>query len=186
MILGDSVVRAIIDLIGDDAKREGLLDTPQRVMKTWQKLFSGYGQNASEVLKTFTEGACDEMVILKAIEFYSTCEHHFLPFFGQVSIGYIPDGRIVGISKLARVVEIFSRRLQVQERMTSQIADAVDAELRPKGVMVIARAQHLCMMARGVEKQNSVMVTSAIRGSFRQSEAARNEFLSLLHEGGTG
>jgi len=173
-------VTRILSAIGDDPQREGLLDTPVRVIKSWEKLFGGYKESAEDVLRTvFVEGACDEMVLLKSIEFYSTCEHHMLPFFGKCSIGYVPSGRVVGISKLARLVEVFARRLQIQERLTGQIADALCDHVQPKGVMVVMEAQHFCMTARGVEKQDSIMVTSAIRGIFKLPEV-RAEFMSLI------
>lgn len=173
-------ITRIISAIGDDPDREGLMHTPERVIKSWSKIFGGYKENAKDVLRTvFVEGACDEMVLLKSIEFYSTCEHHMLPFFGKCSIGYVPSGRVVGISKLARLVEVFARRLQIQERLTGQVADALVEHLEPKGVMVVMEAQHFCMTARGVEKQDSIMVTSAIRGIFKLPEV-RQEFMSLI------
>lgn len=179
-----NLIREIIKLIGDDPKREGLIDTPRRVEEASKKLFSGYGQDPKMILKTnFADGACKEMVILKNIEFYSTCEHHLLPFFGIVHIGYIPDLAVVGISKLARLVECFSRRLQIQERMTAQIADAILDHVKALGVMVTVKAKHFCMTARGVEKQKSIMITSAIRGIFHEDDKVRNEFLQLT--GGT-
>lgn len=175
----ESSIREILSYIGDDPNREGLKDTPRRIIKSWDKLFGGYKKSLQDVAQVFKDGACDEMVILKDIEFYSTCEHHFLPFFGRIHIAYIPDGRVIGVSKLARLVEIFSRRLQIQERLVSQIADSIQQGLNPLGVMVVCEAQHFCMTCRGVEKQNSVMVTSAIRGVFEQSEV-RNEALRLF------
>ena len=175
----ENKIKDILFFIGDNPDREGLIETPKRIIKSWDKLFGGYGQNPGKILKTFKEGSCDEMVILKDIEFYSTCEHHFIPFSGKVSIGYVPNGKVVGISKLARLVEIYSRRLQIQEKMTTQIAEALEEYLSPQGVIVIVKAQHLCMLARGVEKQNSVMITSAIRGVFKKNEA-RQEFLKLI------
>lgn len=175
----DSLVR-VLQYIGEDPKREGLVDTPKRIVKSWGKLFSGYDQKPEDILKTtFVDGACNEMVILKDIEFYSTCEHHMLPFLGKVSIGYIPDKKVVGISKLARLVEVFARRMQIQERLSSEIADSIMDVLDAKGVMVVIEAKHLCMTSRGVEKQNSVMITSAIRGVFEQRET-RDEFLTLI------
>lgn len=170
----------ILLFIGEDPKREGLRETPKRMIKSWGKLFGGYSQDPKEIMKTFTEGACDEMVILKDIEFYSTCEHHFLPFFGKISIGYIPKKRIIGISKLARTVEIFSRRLQIQERMTDQIADCIKKYLDPKGVIVICEARHLCMISRGIEKQKSIMITSSLRGVFKKDPTAKDEFVRLI------
>jgi len=148
----DCVTR-MLELIGEDPNREGLLETPARVVKSWGELYGGYNQKPEAILKTFSEGTCDEMVVLKQIEFYSMCEHHMLPFFGKISVGYIPDKAVVGISKLARLVEVFSRRLQIQERLTGQIADALIEHLKPKGVMVVCEAKHLCMVARGVGKQ---------------------------------
>lgn len=173
-------ITRILSAIGDDPMREGLLQTPQRVIRSWAKLYGGYAQNPADVLKTvFVEGACDEMVILRDIEFYSTCEHHMLPFFGRASIGYIPAGRVVGVSKLARLLEVYARRLQIQERLTAQVADALVTHLEPKGVMVVLEAQHFCMTSRGVEKQDSLMVTSAIRGVFALPEV-RAEFMRLI------
>ncbi|MBX7490060.1 GTP cyclohydrolase I FolE [Helicobacter turcicus] len=177
----EELIRSIFDHIGEDRNREGLLDTPKRVVKSWEHLYSGYKSNPKEILGTvFTEGACDEMVVLRDIEFYSVCEHHMLPFFGRISIGYIPDSKVVGISKLARLVEVYSRRLQIQEKMTAQIADTLMEVLQPKGVMVVAEAKHMCMVMRGVEKQNSQMLTSAIRGLFKSDHRTREEFMGLI------
>lgn len=173
-------ITRILSAIGDDPTREGLTDTPARVIKSWEKLYGGYKEDPADVLKTvFVEGSCDEMVLLKDIEFYSTCEHHMLPFFGRCHIGYLPAGRVVGVSKLARLLEVYARRLQIQERLTTQIAEAIVSHLTPKGVMVIMEAQHFCMTARGVEKQDSIMVTSAMRGVFSMPEV-RAEFMSLV------
>lgn len=173
------VVRLQIEAIGEDPGREGLLETPARVARSWDELFSGYRSDPASVFKSFEAGACREMVVLRDVEFFSTCEHHLLPFYGTVSIGYVPRGRVVGVSKLARLVEIFARRLQIQERLTAQIADALQQHLRPDGVMVVCRAKHLCMMARGIRKREPEMVTSAIRGAFKRA-ATRSEFMSLL------
>ena len=149
-------VKAIIKLIGDNPEREGLVDTPSRVERAYRKLFGGYGQSAQDVLQTsFTDGSCKEMVILKDIEFYSTCEHHMLPFFGRVHIGYVPNNKVVGISKLARLVEVFARRLQIQERLTTQLVDSIMDVLGARGAIAIVEAQHFCMTARGVEKQGA-------------------------------
>ena len=175
----ENKIKDIITFIGDNPDREGLKETPKRIIKSWNKLFGGYNKKPENILKTFKEGACNEMIVLKNIEFYSTCEHHFLPFIGKISIGYIPNKRVVGISKLARLVEIYSRRLQIQERMTTSIANTIMKYLKPKGVMIICEAQHLCMTMRGVEKQNSIMITSAIRGVFEKNEV-RQEFLRLI------
>lgn len=172
-------IRELLTYIGEDPNREGLLATPKRIIKSWKTLFGGYDQNIKDILTTFEEGTCKEMVILKDIEFYSTCEHHFLPFSGVCHIAYIPNKKIVGVSKLARILEMFARRLQIQERLTTQIAECIMKELNAKGAMVICEAQHLCMTARGIQKQQSKMITSAIRGVFEQSEV-RNEFLSLI------
>lgn len=169
----------IIKYIGDNPEREGLIETPDRIIKSWNTLFSGYKAKSEDIFKVFTEDACEEMVILKNIEFYSTCEHHFLPFFGKISIGYLPNKKVIGISKLARLVEIYARRMQIQEKLVNQIADDLIKYLAPHGCMVIAEAQHLCMTARGVQKQGSVMVTSAIRGNFKKMEI-RSEFLTLI------
>lgn len=174
-------IESFFDYIGDDKSREGLLKTPERVVKSWEKLFGGYHEKPEEILSAvFEQGACDEMVVLKNIEFYSMCEHHLLPFFGTVHIGYIPNKRVVGISKLARLVETFARRLQIQEQMTAQIADTLMDFLAPKGVMVVAEAQHMCMLMRGVQKQNSTMITSALRGRFKSDAKTREEFMGHI------
>lgn len=172
-------LRELLAYIGEDPSREGLQETPLRILRSWDKLFGGYKLKPSDVLKTFTEGSCDEMVVLKDIEFYSTCEHHLQPFFGTISIGYLPKGRVLGISKLARLVEVFARRLQIQEKLVSQIADSLMDTLQPHGVMVVCKAKHMCISSRGIEKHNAVMVTSAIRGAFKKMEV-RNEFLDML------
>jgi len=177
----ESKIRDLIKYIGDNPDREGLKETPKRVAKSYKELFSGYQQDPAEIMKTFKDGSCNEMVILKDIEFYSMCEHHMLPFFGKVSIAYIPNGKVLGVSKLARLVEIYARRLQIQEKFVSQIADALVEHLNPKGVLVIAEAKHLCMLMRGIKKHNSKMVTSAIRGVFEQHEP-RQEALNLFRD----
>ena len=173
---------SIIEAIGEDSDREGLLGTPRRVAQMYAELFSGLGQDASKELMVGFEERHQEMVVLKDIPFYSMCEHHLLPFYGVAHIGYIPneEGRIVGISKLARVVEVIARRPQVQERMTTEIADAIDVGLKPDGVAVVIRAEHLCMVMRGIKKPGSNVITSAIRGSFRRRAASRAEFFSLI------
>ena len=175
-----NMLKQILDYIGDDSDREGLLETPERIRKSWNTLFIGYEQNPQDVFKIFTEGSCDEMVILKDIEFYSTCEHHFLPFFGKIHIGYIPNNKVIGISKLARLVEVYSRRLQIQERLVGQIADDLMKYLECKGCIVIAEAQHMCMTARGVQKQNSKMLTNAVTGMFKDDPKVKDEFLSMI------
>ena len=177
-----TAVDSIIKAIGEDPKREGLKDTPRRVAEMYAELFMGLEKDPREELKVGYELGHREMVILRDIPFYSMCEHHFLPFYGVAHIGYIPseDGRVVGISKLARVVEIVAKRPQIQERMTTEIADAIDDELKPDGVAVVIQAEHLCMIMRGIEKPGSNVITSALRGSFRRRAASRAEFLSLI------
>ncbi len=174
-------IAELLRLIGEDPKREGLARTPQRVAKAYEFLTSGYHQDLKKVLNeaVFTE-KYDEMVIVKDIDFFSLCEHHMLPFYGKAHVAYIPTGKILGLSKIPRIVEIFSRRLQVQERLTQQIAETIFNVLEPDGVAVVIEAKHLCMMMRGVEKQNSVATTSAMLGSFREDERTRNEFLKLI------
>ena len=178
----EQTVRRQLELIGEDPAREGLLRTPRRVARSMAWITRGYHQDAwSAVGEGVFEEAHDHMVMVRDIELYSLCEHHLLPFFGKAHIAYIPSGRIVGLSKLPRLVEIFSRRLQVQERLTGQIADAIEEVLKPRGVGVVIEAQHLCMMMRGVEKQNSKTITSALLGSFRDDAKTRDEFLRLAH-----
>jgi GTP cyclohydrolase I len=177
-------LRTMIREIGEDPDREGLIDTPERIARMYAELFEGLHMDPVEVLSVGFEEGHDEMVILKDIPFYSMCEHHFLPFHGVAHVGYLPDGRIVGLSKLARAVEIFARRPQVQERLSSQIAECVEAVLGAKGVGVVVQAEHLCMTARGVRKPGSKMVTSAMRGKFRDEENTRQEFLQLIQQAG--
>lgn len=175
-----NLIGEMLTLIGEDKTREGLRDTPLRVVKSFEKIFSGYAKKPEDVLTVFDGENYDEMIVVKAIEFYSTCEHHMLSFFGKAYVGYIPDGKIIGLSKLPRLVEIYSRRLQNQERLTSQIASALQDILHPKGVGVVLEAQHLCMMARGVEKQNSQVITSSLLGLFKKNDNTRAEFLRLI------
>jgi len=173
-------VKVILTEIGEDTEREGLIRTPERVAKAYKFLTKGYKQNVDDVINgAIFEEKYDEMVIVKDIDFYSMCEHHMLPFFGKIHVAYIPNGKIVGLSKIPRLVEMFDRRLQVQERLTQQIADVLQEKLQPKGVAVVAEGYHMCMMMRGIEKQNSITTTSAVHGAFR-AEKTRLEFLSLI------
>jgi GTP cyclohydrolase I len=176
-----SRVRETISLLGEDPEREGLVKTPDRVAAAMDFIFQGYRQNPDDIVgdALFSE-ECNHMVIVRDIEVYSMCEHHMLPFYGRCHIGYIPRGRVYGVSKLARLVDCFARRLQIQERLTQQIAQYIKDKIDAEGVGVVMECHHLCMMMRGVQKQNSQMVTSAVLGSFRRSEATRNEFLALL------
>ena len=173
-------VRRIIEAIGEDPSREGLLDTPRRIAEMYEELFTGLHQDPREVLSTSFQESHREMVILKNIPFYSLCEHHFLPFHGQAHVGYVPKGRIVGASKIARVVDILARRPQLQERLTGQVADAITEGLSPDGVAVVIEAEHLCMTMRGVQKPGTTLITSAIRGAFRRRAVTRSEFLTLV------
>ena len=174
-------VKAIIAELGEDPEREGLRKTPERVAKSLSFLTRGYRQDLKKVVNGayFTSGT-NHMVVLRDIELYSMCEHHMLPFYGKCAIGYISKGKVLGVSKLARIVDMFARRLQIQERMTEEIANAVMAESGAEGVGVVIRAKHLCMMMRGVEKQNSEMTTSAVLGSFREDSKVREEFMALI------
>lgn len=173
-------IRAILKRLGEDVNREGLKETPARVSRAYDYLFSGYCMSPEKILsKTFTQ-EYNEMVILRDIELYSTCEHHMLPFFGRCHIAYIPNGKVIGISKLARLMECFARRLQIQERLCNQIVDSIQEHLRPKGSACVIEAQHFCMTSRGIQKQNSVMTTSALRGVFEKEFNARQEFLKLI------
>jgi GTP cyclohydrolase IA len=176
--------REILLRIGEDPARDGLLDTPERVEKSMAFLTRGYTMDANAVLHgALFDVDYDEMVIVKDVEFYSLCEHHMLPFFGKAHVAYVPNGKVIGLSKVPRLVDVFARRLQVQERLTTEIADAISEAIAPQGVAVILEAQHLCMMMRGVEKQESVTVTSAMRGVFKTQLQTRNEFLSLVRRG---
>jgi GTP cyclohydrolase I len=174
-------LREIIRLVGEDPSREGLRKTPERYEKALKFLTSGYHQNVDHVLNGATFSVCyDEMVVVKDIEFFSMCEHHILPFYGKAHVAYLPDKKVVGLSKVARLVNMFARRLQIQERMTSQIAKAIEEKIAPQGVGVIIEARHLCMQMRGVEKQHGRAVTSAMLGAFRHNKQTRDEFLSLV------
>jgi GTP cyclohydrolase I len=180
----EKAVKDILTSIGEDPNREGLLDTPDRVTRMYKELFAGYSQDPKSILaRTFSAEGHQEMVIVRDIQFYSHCEHHMVPFFGKVHIGYIPNGSVVGLSKLARLVECFARRLQIQERMTTQIAEAIQQYLSPLGVMVVVEAEHMCMKMRGVKNPCADTVTSAVRGIFRDpTETARTEFLTLIRK----
>lgn len=188
-ITPEQAITKIIETIGDDPKREGLLDTPKRVVKSWKELFGGYKLDPKEILGvTFEDGMdkVDQLVLCSHIEFYSTCEHHMLPIIGYAHVGYIPSKKVVGLSKLARLVDLYARRLQIQEKMTLQIATALKESLDPVGVGVVVTAKHFCMCARGVGKQSSWMTTSEMTGALREKPEARAEFLRLCEEGRGG
>ena len=175
------LIRQLLISFGEDPGREGLLRTPERVERSFEFLTRGYHASLEDILNDAVfEEECDEMVVVKDIELYSMCEHHMLPFIGKAHVAYVPDGRIVGLSKIPRIVEMFSRRLQVQERLTMQVANALEEAIRPKGVGVVVEASHLCMMMRGVEKQNSKAVTSCMLGRFRSDQRTRAEFLNFI------
>ena len=174
-------IRSILLKLGEDPTRDGLVNTPMRVNQSLRFLTSGYRMNADELLnKALFDVAYDEMVIVRDIELFSLCEHHLLPFFGKCHVGYIPNGRVIGLSKIPRLVDMYARRLQVQERLTTQIAETINQKIHPRGVAVVIEAQHLCMIMRGVEKQNSVAVTSSMLGVFKENQNTRNEFLNLV------
>jgi GTP cyclohydrolase I len=178
-------VRSILLQIGEDPSRSGLLRTPQRVDSALRYLTSGYQTDADQLLnKALFDVAYDEMVIVRNIEVFSLCEHHLLPFFGKCHVAYIPNGKIIGLSKIPRLVDMYARRLQVQERLTTQIAETINSKIHPRGVAVVVEAQHLCMIMRGVEKQNSIAVTSSMLGAFKDNQNTRNEFLNLIHPRG--
>ncbi len=179
----EDLVREIIVRVGEDPRREGLEETPARVAKAYAQITRGYQEDPEALLKKalFTVNY-DEMVIVKDIEMFSLCEHHMLPFFGRVHVAYIPNGKVIGLSKIPRLVEIFARRLQIQERLTMQIAQTIQKTIEPQGVGVVIEARHLCMMMRGVEKQHSAAVTSSMLGCFREEQETRSEFLALIRE----
>jgi len=180
----DKISRLIKELLAEvdpNPTREGLSETPARVARAFETLFGGHKQDPRDQITVFENEGYDEMIICKDIDFYSTCEHHMLPFFGKAHIGYIPDDKIIGLSKMPRFVDIFARRLQNQERLTTQIIDSIQELLQPKGLGVIIEAQHLCMLARGVQKQNASMTTSAFRGLFKNRDKTRSEFLTLVN-----
>ncbi len=176
-------IQSILELLGEDPNREGLLKTPERVAASLAYLTKGYKEDPVEVLNNAVfEADTSEMVVVRDIDFFSLCEHHMLPFFGKCHIAYIPHKSIIGLSKLARMVEIYARRLQVQERLTQQVAETIQRVVKPLGVAVVMEGKHLCMQMRGVEKQNSVALTSAMLGAFREKQSTRSEFLSLIHK----
>ena len=180
----ETAIRELLAYIGEDPDREGLRDTPTRVIKAYDHLFSGYKQNPEELMRSFSSDGYNQMVILRDIEMYSMCEHHMLPFFGKAHVAYIPDGKVLGISKLARIVDLYARRLQMQERLCEQITNCLMTHLKPVGAACVIEAEHLCMRMRGVEKQNSVMVTSSLKGVFLEPTdkglAAREELMRLI------
>lgn len=171
----EELITDVLTILGEDPNREGLLKTPERVVRSWQELYKGYSQNPKDILTTFSSEGADQMVILQNIELYSMCEHHMLPFYGKAHVAYIPNGRVIGISKLARLVDIYARRLQIQERIGEQVTTALMEYLQPKGAACIIEATHMCMRMRGVSKQNSTMITSSLKGEFKKS-AVKNEF----------
>ena len=177
----EEITKSLLESIGEDPNREGLLKTPQRVAKSWEFLSKGYEEELDTLINNaiFEESAKD-MVIVKNIEFYSLCEHHLIPFHGKAHVAYIPDGKIIGLSKIPRIIDHYSKRLQVQERLTNQIANTLQDILQPKGVAVVMEGKHFCMLMRGVQKQNSIATTSAMLGSFREKDTTRNEFLNLI------
>jgi len=178
----EQAVTKVLELLGEDPKREGLLKTPSRVAKALKFLTEGYDQNPEEILnQALFSTSNDEMVLVRDIEFYSMCEHHMLPIIGRAHVAYIPDGKVVGLSKIPRIVNVYARRLQIQEQMTEQIADAILKTIKPKGVAVVLHARHMCMEMRGVEKVNSTTVSSALRGLFKKDERTRSEFYNLIN-----
>ena len=178
----ENAVKVMMNHVGEDSQREGLLDTPKRVRKAYEFMYGGYKEDPKEILsKALFSSSNDEMVLVKDIEFYSTCEHHLLPIIGRVHVAYIPDGKVVGLSKIPRVVNVFARRMQIQEQLTEQIADAIMDAIAPKGVAVVIQARHMCMEMRGVEKINSTTTSSALRGLFKKDEKTRSEFFSLIN-----
>lgn len=176
----EQAVRTLLSYLGEDPDREGLRETPARVVRSYAELFAGYLQDPATLFKTFDGERYDELVVVRGVEVWSTCEHHLLPFFGRADVAYIPNGRVIGLSKLARLVEVFARRLQVQERLTTQVTAALDEYLKPRGSACVVTARHLCMCSRGVQKQHSEMVTSSLTGAFREDPRTRAEFLEHL------
>ncbi|MGI6455679.1 MAG: GTP cyclohydrolase I FolE [bacterium] len=180
----EEITRHLLTEIGENPDREGLLKTPERVARAWRFITRGYDMDLQDVInQAIFDEDIDEMVVVTDIDFFSLCEHHLLPFFGRCHIGYIPNGKVLGLSKLPRVVEVFCRRLQLQERLTQQIAEAIEQTLQPRGVAVVTEAQHLCMMMRGVEKTTTNTIASSMRGVFRADRATRLEFMDFIHQG---
>lgn len=178
----EEAIGKVLELLGEDPQREGLLKTPSRVAKAWEFLTEGYHEDPETILnKALFTSSNDEMVVVRDIEFYSTCEHHMLPIIGRVHVAYIPDGKVVGLSKIPRIVNVFARRLQIQEQMTEQIADAIANTINPKGVAVVVHARHMCMEMRGVQKINSTTVSSALRGLFKSDQRTRSEFYNIIN-----
>ena len=177
----EQITKELLEIVGEDTNREGLLKTPTRVAKSWEFLSQGYNQDLDEIVNgALFEEAAKDMVIVKDIEFYSLCEHHLIPFYGKAHVGYIPNGKIIGLSKIPRIIDFYARRLQVQERLTNQIATCIQDLLNPKGVAVIMEGRHFCMLMRGVQKQNSIASTSSMLGTFKEKSNTRNEFLKLV------
>ncbi len=177
----ENAVKEILEHIGEDSNREGLIDTPKRVKKAWEFLCSGYKEDPKKIIqKALFTSSNDQMVIVKDIEFYSTCEHHMLPIIGKAHVAYIPNGKVIGLSKIPRVVDVFARRLQIQEQLTEQIADAIDDAISPLGVAVVIDARHMCMEMRGVQKICSTTVTSALRGVFKKEHKTKDEFMTII------
>lgn len=176
----EDLIRTILSYLGEDVEREGIVETPSRVVRSWSELFSGYNQNPLDLIKTFESDGYNQIVLLRNIELYSMCEHHMLPFIGRAHVAYIPKNKVIGVSKLARIVEIYSRRLQIQERIGEQVTDILMTELESQGAACIIEADHLCMRMRGVGKQHSTMVTSSMKGVFLTDSSARSELMELI------
>lgn len=177
-----SLITAILAAIGENVDREGLIDTPKRVVKSWTELYKGYTQDPKDILTTFESEGYDQIVLLKDIELFSMCEHHMLPFYGKAHVAYIPNGKVIGISKLARLLDIYARRLQIQERIGQQVTTALMQYLQPLGAACVIEATHMCMRMRGVEKQNSVMITSSLQGAFKENISTREELFQLIKQ----
>ena len=182
--MSEKIVQDIIRFIGEDTEREGLRDTPRRVLRSWKEMYAGYQQNPKEILSTtFSATGHNQMIICRDIDFYSTCEHHMLPFFGKIHLGYTPKNKIVGLSKIPRLIECFARRLQIQENLTDLLADTFQEIIQPVGVGVFVEARHMCMLSRGVRNHSSIMMTTALRGEFLDNPKTRSEFLSSINHG---